>query len=139
MQPNNPTSPEQAPLPTPSVEQGTTLPGVEQAPPSQERVAPPSERPSQGGDPGSGTLPAPAPPTVMPKADTALDTPAPPPPPSGPAIADDVDVIEKEWVQKAKTIVNEHKHDPYTQEKETSKLQADYLKKRYGKEVKTSD
>ena len=138
MEPTNPTSPEQASLPTPSVEQGAAAAGVEQAPPSQERVAPPSERPSQGGDPASAALPAQLTPIVLPKADTVLVAPAPPSP-AGPAIADDVDVIEKEWVQKAKTIVNDHKHDPYTQEKETSKLQADYLKKRYGKEVKTSD
>jgi hypothetical protein len=58
---------------------------------------------------------------------------------AGPAIADDVDVIEKEWVDKAKTIVDTHRHDPYNQEKEASKLQADYLKKRYGKDVKLAD
>ncbi|MCE7936510.1 hypothetical protein DYH10_01835 [Candidatus Saccharibacteria bacterium CPR2] len=54
----------------------------------------------------------------------------------GPTIADDVDLIEKEWVQKAKNIVEDTRDDPHMQEKEVSKLQADYLKKRYGKEVK---
>jgi len=53
-----------------------------------------------------------------------------------PAIAADDEVIEKEWVDKAKKIVTDTKDDPYRQEKEVSKLQADYLKKRYGKEVK---
>ncbi|MCA9313279.1 hypothetical protein H6801_02595 [Candidatus Nomurabacteria bacterium] len=52
------------------------------------------------------------------------------------AIADDVDVIEKEWVDKAKSIVNQTKGDPYHQEKQVSELQADYLKKRYNKSVK---
>lgn len=56
----------------------------------------------------------------------------------GPTVAADEDVIEKEWVDKAKKLIAQTKDDPYTQEKEVSKLQADYLKKRYGKEVKLS-
>lgn len=56
---------------------------------------------------------------------------------ASPAIADDVDVIEKEWVDKAKKIVSTTKDDPHEQEKEVSKLQADYLMKRYGKQIKT--
>ncbi len=55
-----------------------------------------------------------------------------------PALASDDEVIEKEWVDKAKKIVDQTKNDPYQQEKEVSKLQADYLKKRYGKDVKLS-
>lgn len=57
-------------------------------------------------------------------------------PTDDPLIADDVDVIEKEWVDKAKKIVNATKEDPYQQEKEVSKLQADYLMKRYNKQLK---
>lgn len=53
-----------------------------------------------------------------------------------PLIADDVDVIEKEWVDKAKNIVNKTKEDPFEQEKEVSKLQVDYLAKRYNKNIK---
>lgn len=56
-----------------------------------------------------------------------------------PLIADDVDVIEKEWVDKAKKIVNATKEDPHQQEKEVSKLQADYLMKRYNKQLKLSE
>lgn len=55
---------------------------------------------------------------------------------NNPVIADDVDVIEKEWVSKAKEVVKSTSNDPYQQEKEVSKLQADYLKKRYGKDIK---
>lgn len=47
-------------------------------------------------------------------------------------IATDDGLIEKEWVSKAKSIVSDTKGDPYKQEDEVSKLQADYLKKRYG-------
>jgi Txe/YoeB family toxin of Txe-Axe toxin-antitoxin module len=53
-----------------------------------------------------------------------------------PLAAADDEVIEKEWVDRAKKIVEQTKSDPYKQEQEVSKLQADYLKKRYGKEVK---
>lgn len=55
---------------------------------------------------------------------------------SNPLVAGDDDLIEKEWVEKAKKIVQDTKADPYAQEKEVSKLQADYIKKRYGKEIK---
>lgn len=56
-----------------------------------------------------------------------------------PQIADDIDVIEKEWVDKAKKIVNATKEDPHMQEKEVSKLQANYLMKRYNKQLKLSE
>jgi hypothetical protein len=55
-----------------------------------------------------------------------------------PTTAADEDLVEKEWVDKAKKIVSETKDDPYKQGKEISKLQADYLKKRYGKDIKLS-
>ncbi len=60
-------------------------------------------------------------------------------PGDNPAAADDADVIEKEWVDKAKKIVWATKDDPHQQEKEVSKLQADYLMKRYGKQMKLSE
>lgn len=56
-----------------------------------------------------------------------------------PAVAADDDVIEKEWVNKAKKVINQTKGDPYTKEREVSKLQADYMQKRYGKQVKMPD
>lgn len=56
-----------------------------------------------------------------------------------PLLAADNDVMEKEWVKKAKDVVSQTKHDPYEQEKAVSRLQADYLSKRYGKVVKLSD
>lgn len=56
-----------------------------------------------------------------------------------PQIADDVDLIEKEWVDKAKKIVSSTKHDPYEQEKQVSHLQADYLMKRYNKQIKVPE
>ncbi len=57
---------------------------------------------------------------------------------SNPLTAADDDLIEKEWVDKAKKIVEDTKDDPHMREKEVGKLQADYLRKRYGKELGTS-
>ena len=59
--------------------------------------------------------------------------------PIGPTLANDDDLIEKEWVDKAKTIIAETQNDPYRREQEVTRLQADYLRKRYGKELGTAD
>lgn len=56
-----------------------------------------------------------------------------------PVLAGDDDLIEKEWVDKAKKIITETKDDPYAREREVNKLQADYLQKRYGKKLGLSD
>lgn len=53
-----------------------------------------------------------------------------------PAVADDKDDIEKEWVSKAKRIVEQTKFDPFLQERAVSRLQADYMKKRFDKDIK---
>ena len=52
-----------------------------------------------------------------------------------PDTAADEDLIEKEWVDKAKKIVEETKDDPYRREQEISKLQREYIRKRYGREI----
>ena len=56
-----------------------------------------------------------------------------------PLIANDDDLIEKEWVEKAKQIVNRTKEDPGEQSKELSYMKSDYMKKRYNKEIKVSE
>lgn len=56
-----------------------------------------------------------------------------------PAVADDKDDIEKEWISKAKRIVEQTKSDPYLQERAVSRLQADYMKKRFNKDIKLSE
>lgn len=52
-----------------------------------------------------------------------------------PMIANDDDLIEKEWVAKAKKIVAETRDDPYKREVAVNRLQKDYLSKRYGREL----
>lgn len=58
---------------------------------------------------------------------------------SGPQTASDGDVIEKEWVDKAKQILQKTRNDPRTRELAIGELQKDYLRKRYGKEIGTSN
>ncbi len=51
--------------------------------------------------------------------------------------ASDADLIEKEWVIKAKDIVDHTQDNPHAQQKAISKFKADYMKKRYNKDIKT--
>lgn len=53
--------------------------------------------------------------------------------------AEDDDLIEKAWVQKAKDIVERTKNDPYNQNKEINKVKASYIKKRYNMDIKMID
>jgi hypothetical protein len=56
-----------------------------------------------------------------------------------PAIADDVDLIEKEWVEKAKEIVAMTQSEPFEQKQQVDQLKTDYLQKRYNKTIKVSE
>jgi hypothetical protein len=57
---------------------------------------------------------------------------------SSQTIADDGDLIEKEWVDKAKKIVEHTRDDPYRQSEELTVVKAEYMKKRYDKTVKVN-
>ena len=79
-------------------------------------------------------IPISLPTPVVPSADTTQSTPSD----DAPAVAADDDLIEKEWVDKAKQIISQTRDDPARREREVGKLQADYLKKRYGKQLGVS-
>ena len=53
--------------------------------------------------------------------------------------ADDADLIEKQWVTRAKSIVAQTQDDPYKQKKEMGKVKAEYIKKRFNKTIPTDD
>ena len=55
-----------------------------------------------------------------------------------PSMAADDDLIEKEWVDKAKKIISATRDDPYRREREISKLQIEYIRRRYGREIGNS-
>lgn len=121
--------PNVSPTPTPEQTPGPVVPEVPTPPPA---AAPAVPAPTPVPDP----MPAPATATspVMPPSDTP-GVPTVTPLPGTPAIADDVDVIEKEWVDKAEQVVEQTKDDPYAEEEAVEKLQVDYLKKRYDHDV----
>ncbi|HET9174503.1 MAG TPA: hypothetical protein VFN56_04470 [Candidatus Saccharimonadales bacterium] len=56
-----------------------------------------------------------------------------------PAKADDNDLIEKEWVAKAKEIIDKTREDPFDQNQQISIVKADYMKKRYNKDIKLAE
>lgn len=66
-------------------------------------------------------------------------TPTPAATVTSPLVAADEDLIEKEWVDKAKTIIEQTKDDPHSRTKQVNDLQRDYLQKRYGKIVGSSE
>ncbi|MEK7096276.1 MAG: hypothetical protein AAB896_03240 [Patescibacteria group bacterium] len=118
--------------------------GAESTKTPVEQVQPASEA-----APGKQTLPAtPQLPVALP--DIPVATPALPvqddnvgPPVASPKTsklpAAEKNLIEKQWVQKAKEIVADTKSDPYRQKTEMSKAKADYIQKRFKKVIKTDD
>jgi hypothetical protein len=98
--------------------------GVSQSAPPPPPAQQSNEPPAAGGNP------------LMNQPDPAAATPT-----GGwmPQIADDNDLIEKEWIIKAKEIVAQTAHDPHLQNKEMTKFKAEYLKKRYNKELRLSE
>lgn len=116
----SPASPEHAPTQTP------------------ERAEPTPERNHEHISRAPVAVPATLPTPVVVPTTTANDTSASSPSDDNPAIAADEDLIEKEWVDKAKKIIAETRDDPHKREQEVGKLQADYLKKRYGKDLGSS-
>ena len=56
-----------------------------------------------------------------------------------PAVADDNDLIEKEWVAKAKQIIEDNREDPHRQSNEITTFKSDYMRKRYNKVVNPSE
>lgn len=132
--PNQQGSPESLPnLPTPESTPEVPLSSPEQAPGISPERASELAAQAQAGmatQPVPITLPTPVP--VQADAAQAITSD------DNPAVAADEDLIEKEWVDKAKKIILDTRDDPARREREVGKLQSDYLRKRYGKELGTS-
>jgi hypothetical protein len=128
----------------PSFEQTPQLPTPEAGGQGQERTA---EAPPAAPEQAGKQAPQPALP-VVPDDIPAADQPviAIPPqdlatvaPVDPRAIAHDKDRIEREWVDKAKSIIAQTRDDPYTQKHEMTRVKAEYIQKRFGKEIKTDE
>ncbi len=122
--------PEQAPreygpervLP-PTPERGLLENGAERV----EQIAETAARASDTAAPTTVAVPT----TVV----TDTNTPDPVSTTTSPVTASDDDLMEKEWVDRAKKIVSDTLDDPYTQENAVVQLQRDYQKKRFGREL----
>jgi hypothetical protein len=53
--------------------------------------------------------------------------------------AQDLERIEPIWVDKAKAIISQTREDPYMQKTEMSRVKAEYIQKRFNKQIKTDD
>jgi hypothetical protein len=131
MDPNQNTGPDESVMPNvppqPQAEVdtgGMPSTSVPSAPPPAAAWLPPNvaHQPATGGaSSGNGTAAQP------------IDVNVP-----APAVADDGDVIEKEWVEKAKQIVARTRQDPYNQTRELHKFKAEYMQKRYNKTIEAA-
>ena len=83
-------------------------------------------------------MPAPVAMPMPPQPLPATPAPAADPTVANPIAANDDDVIEKEWVDRAKQVILRTKDNPYARERAIGELQRDYLAKRYGRQVGTS-
>lgn len=127
MNPND-TLPQTSDLPQPqAVDSSAVIAAPSAAAPS---VAPPTSSP--GWLPP--TVPVNAAATSQPQqqAESAVSLEAP-------EEAEDSGLIEKEWVVKAKQIVEATSQDPYEQTKQLGKFKAEYMKKRYNKVIGSTE
>lgn len=136
---NNSPSPEQLPMPpTGSPEGMPSLPPIDaRFEQGQQRVEQAAEAGARASDAASNaaaaaTIAAPAVPSVQAPVAQA-------PPSTTPLVAADEDLIEKEWVDKAKEIIEQTRDDPHARTKKVNELQRDYLQKRYGKVIGASE
>jgi hypothetical protein len=106
--------------------------------PEKGQEAPPA-RPEQAGK----QAPAPALPVIpgdIPAADTpVIAIPAPDDihTPTSDHPAKDIERIEPVWVNKAKEIIAQTHDDPHLRKEEMSRVKAEYIQKRFNKQIKT--
>jgi hypothetical protein len=116
--------------PTPEQQPAAPMAEIPQVPENVAPSAPLSAAP--------GLTPAQAADAVAAVAATDVSAGASTAPVANPLIAADIDVIEKEWVDKTEAIIAKTAGDPHAEEEAVEDLQIDYMKKRYGKDVHKS-
>lgn len=137
MEPNQETEPQSAELPSPMLPQAASgevrYTASPEAPPMQPAVGASTSQSGQlpAAQPDDPTAPSPASSSVAAAPVAMADGDS--------MIADDADLIEKEWVTRAKAIVEQTKEDPFQQNKAINKVKAEYIKKRYNKDLKVSE
>lgn len=133
-----PMGPEQFPkAPTYNGETIPSLPsvdtGIERGAERREQAAEAGARASDAAAPAYPVA-VPQQPMAVPQTDPSQTTTT-----NTPLVAADEDLIEKEWVDKAKEIIQSTKDDPHARTQRVNELQRDYLQKRYGRVVGASE
>lgn len=128
-------TPERSPESVPNVSTPESTPEIPRESPERGQVAAPERAPEHAASAQAAmsaqSIPVSLPTPVPVQDDTAQAQASD----DLPAVAADDDLIEKEWVDKAKQIISDTRDDPAAREKQVGRLQADYLKKRYGKQL----
>jgi hypothetical protein len=113
--------------------------GMELPPPSEQPSTIPEQSPAEN-------LPMQSPeamPTVQESSPASIQSVPMPVPTTVPLPANkllkDKDLIEKEWVNKAKAIVEQTRDDPYKQSEDLTNLKADYMKREFNKTIKLNN
>ena len=126
-------------LPPPVIEQAPHTGNNSESQPQVPEQAPiGAERTGAAQPPALPAIPLPTLPTPAPATDDSAQVQATTTTSQTAAGLDDHDLIEKEWVNKAKQIVESNRDDPYRQSEELTMFKADYLQKHYGKSIKLS-
>ena len=131
-------NPERSPDTMPDLSTPESSPEIPLPSPERGEAAVPERAPEHAAQAQAGLSAQPIPitlPTPVPVADDTQQSSASD---DLPAVAADDDLIEKEWVDKAKQIISDTRDDPAAREKQVGRLQSDYLKKRYGTELGAS-
>ncbi len=134
-QPNPETPGLELPPPVAEPAPGGPNPG-ETAPATPERTAGAETAPTTGQRAAPSMIPLPTPPP-MPAAGQPVAV-SPTTPTAALTDEDDGDLIEKEWVNKAKQIVERTRNDPHKQSEELTVFKAGYMKKHYDKTIKVN-
>jgi hypothetical protein len=71
----------------------------------------------------------------QPQATPQVTAPTGAPQTAAPTTAADGELIEKEWLDKVKQIISSTADDPHAQQREISRLMADYVLKRTGRQI----
>lgn len=121
------------PAPVPEMMPGAQPEVYSDREPTQVERAPQQAQPQ----PDPATIAVPVLPQPVPQTDDAAATPSLIT--DVPDTAADDDLIEKEWVNKAKHIIQQTVDDPRRREEAVGQLQREYLRKRYGKELGAAD
>lgn len=128
-------------LPQPPAYTGENIPSL---PPLETGIEKGAERHEQNAEAGARAADAAvlaAPVVAMPQQPIAVPQidPVQPVANSSPLVAADEDLIEKEWVDKAKEIIAHTKDDPHARTEQVNELQRNYLQKRYNRVVGASE